>query len=81
MQEQGLVENLLKMEHNSAEYLHALVEALRLAFADSQRYVGDPDLEHVPVEELLDKEYLASRAALLDTKKTNPRVIHVSFAC
>jgi hypothetical protein len=32
MQEQGLVDNLLKMEHNSAEYLHTLVEALRFPF-------------------------------------------------
>jgi hypothetical protein len=33
IQEQGLVGDLLKMEHNSPEYLHTLVEALRLAFA------------------------------------------------
>lgn len=78
MQEQGLIDNLLEMEHNSAEYLHTLVEALRLAFADSQHYVTDPDLEYVPVKDLLDKGYLASRAALFDPKKTNPEVIHGS---
>lgn len=62
------------MEHNSVEYLHALVEAMRLAFAgtslqffvrrppliynfwiDSEYYVTDPDVAHVPVEELLSK--------------------------
>ncbi|KAH9004328.1 gamma-glutamyltranspeptidase [Lactarius hatsudake] len=76
IQEQGLVGDLLKMDHNSAEYLHTLVEALRLAFADSQYYVADPDVQHVPVEELLSRDYLASRAALFNPKKADPRVIH-----
>lgn len=76
IQEQGLVGDLLKMGHNSAEYLHALVEALRIAFADSQYYVTDPDVQHVPVEELLSRDYLASRAALFHPDKTNPRIIH-----
>ncbi|KAI9462441.1 gamma-glutamyltranspeptidase [Lactarius psammicola] len=76
IQEQGLVGDLLKMDHNSAEYLHTLVEALRLAFADSQYYVADPDVQHVPVEELLSRDYLASRAALFNPEKTDPRVIH-----
>jgi len=76
IQEQGKVKNLLEMEHNSVEYLHTLVEALRLAFADSQYYVTDPDVVHVPVDELLSKEYLASRATLFDPTKTNPEVVH-----
>ncbi|KAH8997583.1 gamma-glutamyltranspeptidase [Lactarius akahatsu] len=80
IQEQGLVGDLLKMDHNSAEYLHTLVEALRLtlyfAIVDSQYYVTDPDVQHVPVEELLSRDYLASRAALFNPKKADPRVIH-----
>ncbi|KAJ7071143.1 gamma-glutamyltranspeptidase [Mycena amicta] len=79
LQEQGIVKPLLEMEHNSAEYLHILIEALRLAFADTQWYVADPDLEHVPVESLLSKEYLASRAKLIDPLKTNPEVVHVRY--
>lgn len=75
IQEQGFVGDLLKMDHNSAEYLHTLVEALRLAFADSRYYVADPDVQHVPVKELLSRDYLASRAALFNPKKTNPRVV------
>ncbi|KAJ3883290.1 gamma-glutamyltranspeptidase [Lentinula edodes] len=76
LQEQRIVRPLLDMEHNSAEYLHALVEAMRLAFSDSQYYVTDPDVVHVPVEELLNREYLANRAKLIDPLRTNPHVVH-----
>lgn len=76
IQEQGLSRPLLEMEHNSPEYLHTLIESLRLAFADSQYYVTDPDVEHIPVEELLSKEYLASRAQLFDSTVSNPHIIH-----
>lgn len=76
MEAQGKIKSLLEMEHNSTEYLHALVEALRLAFADSQYYVTDPDFAKIPVAELLSKEYLASRARLFDPSKTNPQIVH-----
>ncbi|KAF8078650.1 gamma-glutamyltranspeptidase [Lyophyllum atratum] len=76
IQEQGISKPLDQMEHNSAEYLHTLVEALRLAFSDSQWYVTDPDVEHVPVEKLLSKSYLAERARLFDPLRTNPKVVH-----
>ncbi|KAH7912602.1 gamma-glutamyltranspeptidase [Hygrophoropsis aurantiaca] len=76
IQEQGKVKPLLDMDHNSAEYLHVLVEALRLAFADSQYYVTDPVFDHIPVEQLLSKEYLTRRAALFDSTKADPKVIH-----
>lgn len=78
MQDQGLCRPLLEMEHNSPEYLHALVEALRLAFADSQWYVSDPEFNSIPLEQLLSKEYLASRAKLFNPDKTNPEVVHGS---
>jgi len=54
------------MEHNSAEYLHTLVEAKKLAHADLARYVADPAHMDVQPEALLDPSYLASRAQLID---------------
>ncbi|KAI0639708.1 gamma-glutamyltranspeptidase [Trametes polyzona] len=76
LEAQGKISSLLEMEHNSAEYLHILVEAMRLAFADSQYFVTDPAFSKIPVEQLLSKEYLASRAKLIDLEKTNPKVVH-----
>ena len=43
--------------------LQAFVDAQRLAYADRDFYFADPDYVHVPVEELLDRQYLDHRAA------------------
>ncbi len=45
------------MEHNSADYLHLLIESMRRAYADRSKYLGDPDFFDVPVAKLLDKSY------------------------
>lgn len=52
--------------HNSAQYLHTLIEAKKLAYADLARYVADPDAMDVQPEALLDPDYLAARAKLID---------------
>ncbi|KAF8349778.1 gamma-glutamyltranspeptidase [Amanita rubescens] len=70
LQEQGIIKPLLEMEHNSPEYLHVLIEALR------KWYVADPDVRHVPVKGLLSKDYLASRAKLIDPRRANPEAVH-----
>lgn len=61
------------MTHNSAEYLHTLVEAKKLAHADLARYVADPDHMDVQPESLLDPSYLAGRANLIDPTKAADR--------
>jgi gamma-glutamyltranspeptidase/glutathione hydrolase len=53
----------------STERLHLVIEALRLAFADSRWYVADPKFSHIPVKELLSKEYAAARRKLIDPKR------------
>ena len=56
-------------EPRSAEALHLLIEAMRLAFADARRYVADPAFADVPVEALLDPSYAAGRRALIDATR------------
>lgn len=58
--------DLEAMGHNSADYLHTLVEIKKLAFADRDRWIADPRMADVPVREMLDPAYLARRAALVD---------------
>jgi gamma-glutamyltranspeptidase/glutathione hydrolase len=49
------------LEHNSAEYIHALVEMERRVYADRSEHLGDPDFWNVPIAELTDLGYLRSR--------------------
>ena len=50
----------------STTRLHVMVEAMRLAFADTRWYVSDPEFYDLPLEALLSKEYAAKRARLID---------------
>ncbi|MEE2845977.1 MAG: gamma-glutamyltransferase, partial [Gemmatimonadota bacterium] len=52
--------------HNTAAYLHTMIELKKLAFADRDRWVADPDKADLPIERMLDPEYLRTRAALVD---------------
>ena len=51
--------DLRDMGHNSADYIHRLVESMRRAYADRSLYLGDPDFFPVPVAQLTDKKYAA----------------------
>ena len=59
--------DLKAMGHNSAPYLHAVTESLKLSFADRNKYVGDPKfVPNIPMKTLLSKEYAAVRRAAID---------------
>lgn len=57
--------DLKAMGHNSVAYIHHLTEALKLSFADRQRYYGDPRFVDVPLDVLLSRDYAASRRRLI----------------
>jgi gamma-glutamyltranspeptidase len=61
--------SLESMGHNSAEYLHTLIELKKLAFADRDRWVADPEHADVPVAELLDEQYLRERSDLVNSNQ------------
>jgi gamma-glutamyltranspeptidase/glutathione hydrolase len=60
--------------HQSAEALHLRIEAVKLAFADRNRYIADPQHAAVPVAHLLSKDYAHSRAAQVNRKRVLKRV-------
>jgi gamma-glutamyltranspeptidase/glutathione hydrolase len=63
--------DLPKMGHNSATYIHTIIEAAKLAFADREQFYGDPDFVKVPLDRLLSKEYADERRKLIDEKKAS----------
>ena len=54
---------------HSVDHLHLLIETVKLAYADRDRWIGDPEHARVPVTALLDKAYAARRRAAVDPKK------------
>ena len=65
--------DLQAMGHNTAPYLHALIEAKKLAHADLDRYIADPDHMDVRPQALLDPAYLRARASLIDPGRAAER--------
>jgi gamma-glutamyltranspeptidase/glutathione hydrolase len=63
--------DLRAMGHNSPEYLHTVVEAAKLAFADRDRYYGDPKFSEIPEQTLLSKEYASLRRKQIDPQKAS----------
>ncbi|MBN2287800.1 MAG: gamma-glutamyltransferase [Candidatus Glassbacteria bacterium] len=82
--------DLAAMGHNSAAYVHHLVEAERLAYADRNHYLGDPDYVEIPLASLLSGPYLDSRRRLipegragksLETSHGRPGPDHTTHFC
>jgi gamma-glutamyltranspeptidase / glutathione hydrolase len=63
--------DLKAMGHNSADFIHTNVEALKLAFADREKYLGDMDFVRIPYEGLLSKDYARDRMKLIDPAKAS----------
>ena len=65
--------DLQAMGHNSVAYLHHLIEAKKLAYADLEHFVGDPSTMEVSPDELLSDAFIDSRRALLDPERAIER--------
>ena len=65
-------DDLPALGHNSCAYIHTVVEAMKLGFADRERYFGDPRHTHVPMERLLSADYARERRQLIDPERASP---------
>jgi gamma-glutamyltranspeptidase/glutathione hydrolase len=77
LQTLNILENfdLQAMGYASADYLHTVVEAMKLAYADRDSFYADPAFVKVPAEGLLSKAYAKERAALIDPKHSSTTFI------
>jgi gamma-glutamyltranspeptidase/glutathione hydrolase len=64
--------DLAALGHNSADYVHTLVEAIKLAFSDRHYYFGDPDFVRVPIEGLTSLSFAAERREQIDAARAHP---------
>jgi gamma-glutamyltranspeptidase/glutathione hydrolase len=73
-----ILEGFDMSEHgpDTVEGWRLFIEASRLAYADRDQYVGDADFADVPVAGLLDRDYLATRRALIDPERAIPAISH-----
>jgi gamma-glutamyltranspeptidase / glutathione hydrolase len=63
--------DLKALGHNSPEFLHASVEAVKLAMGDREKYLGDMDFIKIPYDGLLSKDYARERRKLIDPAKAS----------
>ncbi|MCA1563846.1 MAG: gamma-glutamyltransferase, partial [Acidobacteria bacterium] len=63
--------DLARLGAGSADAVHTIVEAIKLAYADRDRYYGDPDFVSVPMRELLADAYTVRRRALIDPARAS----------
>ena len=75
-----VIRTFTEKDHNSTEYLHAVIEALRIGFADAAWFITDPNVVKVPYKEMISPSYLAERAKLFNPKKASNPLTHGSPA-
>jgi len=63
--------DLSEMKPNDPEFIHLVIESIKLAFADRDSYYGDPDFVDIPTEVLLSKEYADKRRTLIDENEAS----------
>ena len=69
--------DLTGLGYQSSDHLHLTIEAKKVAFADRDRYISDPEKVKIPVEDLLSKSYAAKRRALIrQDRALEPQNIH-----
>jgi gamma-glutamyltranspeptidase/glutathione hydrolase len=64
--------DLQKLGHNTADYLHVITEAMKMAYADRDSYYADPTFVKVPAVGLLSKDYAKARASQIDMSRAIP---------
>ena len=76
LQELNIIDghDIAALGFGSAESIHLMVEAKKLAFADREAYVADPDYVDVPLEGMLSREYARERSASIDPERAGSNV-------
>ncbi len=62
---------LESLGHNSVDYVHSVIETMKLCLADRDTYFGDPDFVDVPIQQLLSDEYISLRRGLIDPSRAS----------
>ncbi len=66
----GILQHFPLSQLEEIDYLHYLSEAGRLAYADRDRYIADPDFIDIPINSLIDQKYTKDRSHLINIKKS-----------
>lgn len=69
---QALAEQFTGLAHNSAQYVHLIAEMEKRVFADRAEYFGDPDFVSIPMQRIMDRAYIRSRAAAVNSDTISP---------
>lgn len=63
--------DLKALGHNSADYMHLIIEAKKAAFSDRAKYIADPDFADLPINKIISKEYAKERRKIINMEKAS----------